>query len=227
MAFRLPFYLSVSLLLAGSLSSCGENAVVNETPDVHANFYVRYLADGNELRGQATFSGADSTILTLPGGVAFMSSGTQLKQLPNGLSRYDGKMRVPFPEPTRFSFQLPGQQKDTEVKLPMTKVRDFSVISSVKQDGLRLALNGTTVAEDESLLLLFTDPNQEVRTVVRPGPLLQTDLFIPPDALALFTTGEYRLYLVKSRQIVGQTEGLTYEASIEYYSPEVTFTLRE
>lgn len=207
-------------------SGCGAEQATEHTSKLAANFYVRYLADNQELRGQASFFQEDSTILTFPGGVSFMGSGTLKKELPNGLVRYEGKMRVPFQNPTRFTFTLPGQNAATEVNFSMDGIDQFSIKSASISEGLRLTIN-KTLAADESLLLLFTDPNEEVRTIVRPGPLERTELFIPADALALFTPGDYRVYLVKSRQIKAHTEGLDYEASIEFYSPEREFELKE
>ncbi len=221
-SFQILFIAVVGIFFNG----CGTEQATEDQPKLAANFYVRYLAENQELRGQASFFQEDSTTLAFPGGVSFMGSGTQQKQLPNGLLRYEGKMRVPFQNPTRFAFKLPGQEAPTEVKLSMAGIDQFSINSASLSEGLRLSLN-STLAADESLLLLFTDPNQEVRTIVRPGPLTQADLFIPADAVALFIPGDYRMYLVKSKQIKMQIKGLDYEASIEFYSLEKEFELKE
>ena len=225
-------YLKISLqvlfiaVMGMLFSGCGAEQATEHRSKLAANFYVRYLAENQELRGQASFFQEDSTTLAFPGGVSFMGSGTLKKELPNGLVRYEGKMRVPFQNPTRFTFQLPGQEAATEVNFSMDGIDQFSINSASISEGLRLDVN-STLAADESLLLLFTDPNQEVRTIVRPGPLERAELFIPADAVALFTPGDYQIYLVKSRQIKGQTEGLDYEASLEFYSMEKAFVLKE
>ncbi|WP_020536689.1 hypothetical protein [Lewinella cohaerens] len=225
-------YLKISLrllffvVLGSSLTGCGAEQAVEDQPQLEANFYVRYVAENQELRGQASFFKEDSTTLSFPGGVAFMGSGTQQKQLPGNLLRYEGKMRVPFQTPSRFTFTMPGHDTPSEVKLSMTGINQFTINSASVSEGLRLTINDK-LAADESLLLLFTDPNEEVRTIVRPGPFERTDLFIPADAVALFTPGAYRIYLVKSKQLKGEIPGLTYEASIEFYSNEKEFELKE
>lgn len=226
MYLSIPLQTLLWVLISLSFSGCATDAPAETTASYQANFYVRYLAENQELRGQASFFQQDSTALELMGGVSFMGSGTQQRQLPGTLVRYEGKMRIPFQNSMRFAFKLPGEEEQTEIKLPMEGVNDFSVTTASISEGLRLKLN-SSLADDESLLLLFTDPNQEARTIVRAGPFDQEELFIPADAISLFTPGEYQLYLVKSKQIQTQVKNLSYEASIEFYSKEETFVLAE
>lgn len=226
MYFKISLHLLYLTVFSTFFWGCGAEQSTEHTPRLAANFYVRYVAENQELRGQASFFQEDSTTLAFPGGVSFMGSGTQMKELPNGLLRYEGKIQIPFQNPTRFTFKLPGLDIPTEINLSMVGIDQYSITSASKSEGLRLTVNNT-LAADESLLLLFTDPNEEVRTIVRPGPLERTELFIPADAVALFTPGKYRVYLVKSRQIKAQTEGLDYEASVEFYSTEKEFELKD
>ena len=208
-------------------SSCQSEQAVAEQLSYTGSFNVRYLAESSELRGQATIYAPDSTTVLLEKGLAFMSSGTQLKQLPRQVNRYDGKQRIPYTSPLRFDFTLPEQTTITQVSLAMLGISDFSITSASKADGLRLDIDGNIKA-DESLLLLLTDSNQELRTIVRPGPLSTESLFIPADAIALFTPGDYRLYLVKSKKITGKTDdGFEYNFAIEFYTREKNFTLAE
>lgn len=226
MYFKISLQVLFITVIGTFFTGCGAEQATENQSKLAANFYVRYLAENQELRGQASFFQEDSTTLVFQEGVSFMGSGTLKKELPNGLVRYEGKMRVPFQNPTRFTFKLPGQEVPTEINFSMVGIDQFSINSASISEGLRLNVN-STLAADESLLLLFTDPNQEVRTIVRPGPLERTELFIPADAVALFTPGDYRMYLVKSRQLKAHTEGLDYEASIEFYSTEKEFKLEE
>jgi len=222
---------SVSALLAIILSlllwQCQGTATTTNTPTVFARFNIRYLAEDQQLRGQAElFSGDSSSVaqpLAIVGGVAFLGSGTQEKRLP-GAIRYEITLRVPYLSPTNFSFQLPQREALTQVQLDMAGLDNFEVMQASKAQGLRLRVKGGLEA-GESLLLLFTDPNQEARTIVRPGPLNQEGLFIPPDALLHFIHGAYRVYLVKSKETEVTIDNFHYQASVEYYTQEQVFNL--
>jgi hypothetical protein len=218
------------LFISFFLWQCSEESSKANKPNIFANFEVRYLAADLQLRGQAFFSQGDSiniaTPLSFTNGVAFMGSGTKLKQLPGGILRYENTFDIAYTSPLRFSFTLPNQKNITELSFPMDGIDNFELISANKSDGLRISLDGG-LAKDESLLLLFTDPNKETKTILRPGPLSSEDLIIPADALLHFTPGEYRLFLVKSKEIIGVQEELQYQAIIEFYTKEKNFQLAE
>ncbi len=215
------------LLISGFLLQCTdtvEDTTSEET--AHANFYVRYLADALQLKGQASFLTTDSTSLKIPAGVAFMGSGTRERELPGQVTRYESTMEATYPPDLRFTFRLPDNDKQTSINLPMQGIQGFEVVEASKSEGLTLSLNGE-LADGENLLLLFTDSNQEARTILRPGPLTTEQLLIPSDALLHFAPGEYRLYLVKQAEKEDQEQGLTYTFSAEYYTTEKTFILNE
>ena len=226
MATKNLAFLTFLLLFAGILCQCESAAPTEEKEKVNANFYVRYLADALQLKGQATFFGSDSTALQIPGGVAFMGSGTQERELPGQLTRYETTLQTPYQTNSRFTFKLPQTESQKEVTVSMSALTDFEVTQASKSEGLVLALDGN-LQKDETILLLFTDPKQEARTILRPGPLSKKDLLIPADALLHFEAGEYRLYLVKQSEqnVVG--DELDYSFTVEYYTAEKSFTLTD
>lgn len=215
------------LLISTFLSQCtGETQDVVIEEKAKANFYVRYLADNQELKGQASFFTTDSTILKIPTGVAFMGSGTRERELPGQITRYESVMQASYPSDLRFTFKLPEQEEQSNITLTMSGMPGFQVMEATKSGGLVLDLNGD-LADGETLLLLFTDANQEAKTILRPGPLTSEQMLIPADALLHFTPGEYRLYLVKQVETTGQQDGVSYTFSAEYYTTEKVFTLAE
>lgn len=220
-------FLFAILLISGFLAQCTSEPEETSTEETaKANFYVRYLADALELKGQASFFSTDSTSLKIPTGVAFMSSGTRERELPGQVTRYESTIEAAYPPDLRFTFTLPNHDKQTSVNLPMAGIQGFEVLHATKSDGLILDLNGE-LADGEDLLLLFTNAKQEARSILRPGPLSTEQLLIPADALLHFAPGEYRLYLVKKANIEKQEQGLSYTFSAEYYTTEQTFTLEE
>ncbi|MEO0876549.1 MAG: hypothetical protein AAFY48_18255 [Bacteroidota bacterium] len=220
------FLISALGFLAHFFSCTSESTTVEEPEYLTGNFYVRYLVETNELKGQASFFSADSTALQLPNGVAFMGSGTQERQLPGDIIRYETTLPVAYTGDLRFNFQLPKSEEELEVKHGLGGITGFEVETASKTEGLVIDMEAT-LGEGENLLLLFTDPNQEARTILRPGPLSREKLFIPADAVALFEPGEYRLYLVKQIEVESEVANLRYRFSAEYYTPEEAFILEE
>lgn len=219
-------FLTILISLSAFLSQCQAPVEQAPTETVQASFYVRYLADGFQLRGQATFFDADSSLIKIPGGVAFMGSGTNEKELPGQLIRYESTLQTPYQSELQFNFKLPDNEKSSKVAVKMSGLPGFKVTKASKSEGLYLDLDGE-LKTGETILLLFTDPNQEARTILRPGPLTQEQLFIPADALSHFIPGEYQLYLVKQLETEGQEATLDFNFSIEYYTTEEAFTLLE
>lgn len=217
------------LALLTTLCQCKGDQPERTTPTIFANFEVRYLQGDRELRGQASFLQGDSlataTPISFEGGLGFMGSGTRTKQLPGAGFRYEGKLTADYPDELRFSFKRPGPNGHlADFNFPMEGIKDFNIQSANLKDGLRLNLEGQ-LERDESLLLLFTTPTQEARTIIRPGPISAGPLYIPQDALLHFEPGEYRLYLVKSKEIRGQMEDVQYQTIIEFYTSEKTVNL--
>ncbi len=218
-------------LLALLIWACGADQ--NETeasqkPTTFAHVAIRYLEGEQQLRGQISFSQGDSIATAAPisikGGVSFMGSGMKQKDLPKKIIRYDASLKSDFTSPFWFNFKLEGDTSPREIAYDMTPVGEFEVQSASKKDGLRIELH-SPVSSTESLLFLFTDANQEARTILRPGPIDKEVLFIPADALLHFIPGDYHLYIVKTKQEKGIKNGVDAQMIIEFYSKEVEFVL--
>lgn len=219
------------LLLSLILWTCGGHEEPKEPvqPTIFAHFAIRYLESTKELRGQASFSQGDSIAVAKPlkiqGGVSFMSSGMKQKDLPRQIIRYDATLKNDFVAPFRFGFKLDGDEAPREISYNMSPVGDFSILSADKENGLRIALN-EPISNTEALILMFTDTNQEAKTILRPGPISKDVLYIPADALLHFTPGAYQLYIVKSKEEKKIESGVDTQILIEFYSEEVGFVLK-
>ncbi|MEM1214250.1 MAG: hypothetical protein AAGJ82_01100 [Bacteroidota bacterium] len=209
--------------------ACSPTSSEPEATPVFADFYVRYLADAQQLRAQAKFKTGDSLAvaqpLPFPRGVAFQGSNLQEKSLASVL-RYESSRTLAYTTPLRFTFQLPEQTEQTTIEVDMVGLDTFTITQASVQDGLRLEIN-TELKDSESLVLFFTNPDGEARTIIRQGPSRLKQLFIAPDALVHFVPGDYRMYIVK-RQLVEEQQGeLSYQAIVEYYTKEVAFAIEQ
>lgn len=223
--------LSLTFFTVLLLATCATEKPKEEVkPTYFANLEVRYLANGQSLRGQAYFLVGDSLQnakpYTIPGGASFMGSGMQAKTLLENRLRYEANMKAAFPEPLRFGFRAQASEPVEESTIEMSPIKGFKINSANKTNGINVELDGSLDAS-ERLIFLFSDPNNEARTIVHPGPLTTSTVFLPADAIALFTPGEYTVYLVKVREEEVQEGNFLVNKLVEYYTTEQPFILGE
>lgn len=221
------FFLIIGTLLL--IANCRSDDAANERPSLQAGLFVRYLAPERQLKGQASFMRADTAAsaqpLRLPGGVAFMGSGMQARELPGDLVRYTTTLTAAYPTPLRFSFTPENGGEQRIIELSMSPLDSFAVVGIPSlAAGITLYL-ASGLQDDESLVCLFTAPDQQARTIIREGPLAAGELLLPPASLTHFTTGDYRLYLVKKQDRQFTQGDLSISSAIEYYTKEIGLTI--
>jgi hypothetical protein len=224
------YSLGLSLLLSLSWACQKEPATETTTPRYFAHLDVRYLAPSQELRGQAIFTEGDSAVnatpLSVPGGAAFMGSGMTAKKLFDDRIRYQATLQTDYPDSLRFRFRASEENPWEETALQLSPVDSFRVITASKQNGISVVVSAS-VGLEERLVLLFTDPNGEARTVVRLGPLSDNTIFVPAQGLEKYVTGDYSLYVVKIKDGTFQQGEWSVNQHLEYYTAAQNFTLAD
>ncbi|RMF04829.1 MAG: hypothetical protein D6772_00045 [Bacteroidetes bacterium] len=224
-------FCSGCILLVGVLGSCQPDGTTEEVGVTHyAYLDVRYLAPEQSLRGQAIFTQGDSVLsaqpLVVPGGASFMGSGMKKKNLYDDRIRYETTLKTAYVDSLRFRYRAQEDEPWQETSLSMSPVRGFRVVSASKQNGISVAVDAS-VDLTERLVLLFTDPNGEARTVVRLGPLSDKTIFIPADGLDNYLAGPYSLYIVKIKEGEFTQGKWLVNEHLEYYTAAQSFTLAE
>ncbi|PHN05627.1 hypothetical protein [Flavilitoribacter nigricans] len=225
-------YLALCLLFI--LPACRETESTESLPGrtkIFADFFIRYLAPEQQMRGQASFwEGVSWDVqdpLELSGIVSFENRKMEARRLPGDQIRYAETFKEAYEEGLAFRFRnTDGRYLQYEIK--MTPVRDFFVKGKIsKSEGATFVINGGIMSQEESLVFMFTDEAQQARAVVVEGPSSDIEITIPPEKLQGLTTGPGQLYLVKKQQRAESHPNLELTAAIEYYTGQREVTVEE
>jgi len=217
---RRPVYL---LFLFISLFACKETPdPAPQRPRMYADFFVRYLAPEQQIRGQVSFwEGLDSMNIdpTEPGGiVSFEGQKMIAKQLPGNQVRFSETHQARYEEPIAFRFRN-LDDKYLQYELKMTPIRDFFVKGKIsKQEGATFVINGGVMSKEESIVFLFTNERNEAQAVTFKGPSIDVEISLTPEQLAPLSLGDGRLYLVKKQHKKESHSNLELTAAVEYYT---------
>ncbi len=232
---RYPLFLNRTLFvfacLVMSLVSCKQERSDSEQDAIFADFYVRYLKPERELKAYAAFlegsSVENGTSKTFPGGVNFLATAMDPRQLSNATTRYQYAAIADYPERALFSFlQNDGKQQRFEAVL--ASIDSFRVQAGCsKSTGLNLELFGAPLESDETLLLLFSDSTSHAYTLQHDGRMNSGNIQFSPQQLVHLPSGSLQLYLVRKKLIQGWQDNYDFRFAIEYYSDVLTITMGE
>jgi hypothetical protein len=219
----LPLFMILALLISCQ-SEKGDQITYT------ANFYLRYLADGQEIKAQATFLTIDSAgqqqQTTMPGGVSFQGSGMGQRDLGNGLIRYQYENVGQFPEDFRFGCRLTPQDPWAEFSHSMIPIRRFKLDDSVQSGtGATLLLPDGPLTTEEQLVLIFNNSENQATSIEIKGPSEGNAIRLSPGQLSTLQPGLYQYYLVKKGLNTQTVDGITARLETEYYSSAETLTI--
>lgn len=213
----------ICLCLLLLLTACRD--VPDEAPKrtkMFADFFVRYLAPEQQIRGQVSFwdgmSWSSLDPIEPDGIVSFEGHQLSPRRLPGDLIRFSETYQGAYEEPLAFRFRdKDGRYLQYELK--MTPIRDFFVKGKIsKQEGASFVINGGVMSKEESLVFLFTNSRNEARSITVEGPNPDVTVHLSAEQLKGLTPGSGRLYLVKKLQKAESHPNLELTAAIEYYT---------
>jgi hypothetical protein len=218
----MPRTIRLLLFVLTVLIACQTNSS-DPQPRLFGEFYVRYLAPERLLRAEATFLKGDSIATAQPhafeGGVAFQGSNMNARRLSDKLTRYQYEQLLAYPEKARFSFKPDPEKDPVNLNCSMSPLGNFSIPGGIsRQSGFTLLAEGSRLTEDESLVLLFADPNNKASTIILKGPSKSDRHVFQGKQVADFAMGPHQLYLVKKKVTARDEERITAQITMEYFS---------
>ncbi len=210
------------ILLLVLTASCTQTTTPKQPTRYYAEFFVRYLAAEKQYKAEATFARGDSLAGAVPvelgNTVSFAGRPLRLRQLSEGLFRYDLTFDDVYQSTTTFSFQLPDQAPG-EHQVNLTPILDFSVSGPATIDGgFTLETTGGELQADESLVVLISDQNNKAHTVLFAGPRQSGAYRIPGAELQSLARGRGSVYLVKKKDYTEQKGRQVVHTELEYYT---------
>ncbi len=206
--------------------ACRNDSSGASSEPLFADFSVRYLEGEKQIRALASFMQGDS----LPtarnfapqGGVSFQGMPMEQREFPKGGVRYTYTSEAEYAPSFLFTFK-DAKGNIQQQSLPMSPIRNFSVrgIAS-REKGITLELDAEPIADDESLLLLFTDEQNRSASILLPGPFPAGSILVPKSYLQGIFPGKNQFYIVRRRTLPNRRIGLDVKSNIEFYSKTIS-----
>ena len=204
------------------LASCTQKKL----PISQIELYVRYEAETQKILAEASFSSLNDkgniVPLNLQGGVAFLSSNMEKKELPLGKIRFSYEHKGELPETLTLSWNNAKGSK-ISMTLDAVKIGDFKFLS--ENDSYILSFDSPPLTKEESLVLLFTDANQKMLNKQFDGQINGNSILLNNNDLAELSTGKGFLSLVRIKKYT--EKGGDYECNTTYsfYSKPIIINL--
>ncbi|MCB0629828.1 MAG: hypothetical protein R2824_19460 [Saprospiraceae bacterium] len=219
---QLFFWLFLAILGAACRPDQSSEEVVFRQSKIFVDFFVRYLAPEQQLRGQASFwEGVSRSNLqpVIPeGSISFDGEEMEAKRLPGSQIRFSLTEQKTYKDSLAFRFRMPDGRY-LQYELNMTPVRDFFIKGNIsKSEGATFVINGGLMNENEEIILMFTDEEFKATAITVKGPTSNIEISVSPEQLQALTPGPGQLYLVKKLQKQESHPNLELTAAVEYYT---------
>jgi len=210
-----------------SMSACQSDETKNQTNarSLFINYEVRYLEDEKELRGLAYFKQGDSIRTAVSkdfSNVTFQSSAMKKQNLGARGSRYILNRKGSYSSNLDFSYNN-NEGIPINYDLSMPAVDAFSIKEGKiqKSKGATIVWNGKALDASQSLVLMFTDKDNQSSSISIKGPSQVSKVFIPSSDLSRLTLGEGQLYMVKKQVLKTQEQNQRVFSIVEYYTSAI------
>ncbi|MBR9919879.1 MAG: hypothetical protein GYB31_03510 [Bacteroidetes bacterium] len=203
------------------LQACASEVQNNKEP-LTANFYMRYLADGQEYKAEATFlKNTDGTqeAVEMKGGVSFQGSAMGKRVLSDQIIRYQYENSGTFPEKITFACKRESAEPWINFELKMIPVRRFNLPDTIgTANPAPLILPDGPLTAEEELVLIFSDPQNKAQSITLAGPSEGNSILLPVNQITKLGKGINTIYLVKKQRQKINKEGIDATVELEYYS---------
>jgi len=193
-------------------------------PELYADVFVRYLFPDQAYKVQVSFMEGDSLAnaepTTMEGAVTFQGRDLDLKQLSDQLIRYEWEGQEAYESEMLVHFVAPGKRA-VDVPLTMPAISGITISETIlRGQPFRLSVAPGSLAEDEILVLLFSDLNNQAASLTIEGPKNLQDLQVPSFDLQKLAPGTGRVYGVRKKDQDTQINGMDVRWSVEFYTDE-------
>jgi hypothetical protein len=206
-------------------------AATDNTPNQSYSFYVRYLAQEQNYRAEASMStiGKDGKKqeIEIPGGIYFRKQ--EMQPMPYQGMRYRADHSGPFSESNTFSWRNPESDESYSFDLSISPIRKYGFQSDTLQRNQvnNFGWEGQALQPGETLVFLWQSlkgdqtKNMELRST-NPIPIIE----FPAAKISELEPGIWTLYLVRKKLIKGQAAGAPAEGIIEFYTHTDTLVVQ-
>ncbi len=206
------------LILSGCQSGLGSKKQSN----VYGSFFIRYMESDRWIQANASFYEGDTIATAAPrtweGGVSFLGSAMDARQLPGGDIRYIADRQIDFISDYAFRFTDDG----SKLREVVTVVSPLSGLGfrapASKQSGLVLTYSGTPLDAWESMVVLLSNEQGQTHTLNISGPQRNAEIVLTANEVSPLTAGKWQLYAVRKRARTYEEDHFDFTVETEYYT---------
>jgi hypothetical protein len=204
--------------------ACSPDSEHSGAPDLYADVFVRYLFPDQAYKVQVSFMEGDSLAnaepVTMEGAVSFQDQNLELNQLSEQLIRYEWDGQRAYEPEMVVRFNPPGKRA-VDVPFGMTALTGITISETIlRGQPFRLSVTPAALAEDEILVLLFSDLNNQAASLTIEGPRNLQALQVPSFDLQKLAPGPGRVYGVRKKDRDTLINGMDVRWSVEFYTDE-------
>jgi len=210
------------ILLTSLCFSCNfSEKEATKTNILQVDYYARYLQSDKQLKVNISFTEIDATKKIKPKKmeeVLLANSALSGKKVGNQYL-YQLEKQIPFAEKYRLSYRLNQMEMDSAT-IAMHTINDFSIKKGKvsKTAGTNLTFEGEQQSAEETLVLLFSDVNNQTATIKIEHHSVNAPIVILPTQVSHLAVGKGNVYLVKKEAIQTKSVGVELKGLTEYYS---------
>lgn len=222
-----PLVFYTLIMVVGAFSAC--QFAGSKQPAVYGSFLIRYMERGSQINARASFFEGDTLATARPktweGGVAFIGSAMELRNMAGSEQRYSAERQLDFLENYNFRF-TDDRGKVREVKATFNAIGDIGFKSPVsKQSGLVFMHGGAPLAIGETLVLLITDISGQSRSITIAGPQRVSEIILASTDVAALQPGTLQMYALRKSASASRDGKFEYSVEMEYYTKAVSIDL--
>ena len=218
------------------LFSCKQEPIKEPDPlanvQVITDIYTSYDSSTGTLTGEANFQAGKYREHAIPAhlnGKLFINQ-FEVSKIPlkRKYYKYSLKQKTVPPESYSFKFDLENGLKE-QIDMAYMPIDTFFLSPSefTENDPIIIHWKGPALEADETIMIMFTDANNEVKPWRFNGPSEKDKLFVPKELIYTLANGPGTVHLTRRRRNEGISKIMDYIITTEFVTPKVNFRVTE
>jgi len=224
--------ISIVVIFSFLLLACEGEPVKEVDPlenvQVITDIYTSYDSENGTLTGEANFQAGkfrEHAIAAHLNGKMYINQ-FEVNKIPlkRKYYKYSLKEKTPPPKEYTFKFDLENGIKE-QFDMPYMPIDTLflSPTEFTENDPIIIYWKGPPLEADETIMVMFTDANNEIKPWRINGPSDKDKLFVPKELIYTLAIGPGTVHLKRRRNTVGISKIMDYSITTEYVTPKVSY----
>lgn len=203
----------------------------SKAKEYHAQFFIRYLADNQEIKAEATFKVGDSIKTAKPIGlkdpIYFNKNLMDERDLKKNGIRYKSVTKGAFPKTSNFNFNFELEPFSYEIAFSKIVSPALSADHFALSEENEITWNGDPLVKGESMVIVITDENDKTIFNTVSGPTDVSSVKLYRQQVGSLQSGKGQLYLVKKQAVKKKVKSFNVVSIVEYYTNPIDILIKK